>query len=148
MNHAHHEYLFDYRYKDLDTGKLNIDKLTTLNGCHSYSDLVGSGKECSVEYYEQRQYAYEQKVIYQQEREKYALEQELRRKEYEVQKAKELEETTSTLRELREYRERLEARENDLARQRMIREEQEAEHNRRQSWGAYIITNSGRIRQG
>src|SRR6185369_3721221 len=31
MNHAHHEYLFDYRFKDHETGKLNTDKLTTIN---------------------------------------------------------------------------------------------------------------------
>jgi len=50
MNHSHHEYLFDYRHKDLETGKLNIDKLTTLNGNTCLSDWIEPGKEPSYEY--------------------------------------------------------------------------------------------------
>lgn len=144
--------MFDYRYKDLETGKLNIDKLTTINSCQSYSQLVSSGTECSAEYYEHRQNAYEQRIIRQQEREKYALEQELRQKEYEIRREKERkeqEERDSTLRELREYTERLEAREAELARNKRLREEETrqiylggADH------GRYIITNRGKVRQG
>jgi len=144
--------LFDYRYKDLETGKLNIDKLTTINSCHSYSQLVSSGTECSAEYYEQRQNAYEQRIIRQQEREKYALEQELRQKEYEIRREKERkeqEERDSTLRELREYRERLEAREAELARNRRLREEETRQiYLGGSNHGQYIITNSGRVKVG
>lgn len=139
MSNAHHEYLFDYRYKDLDTGKLNIDKLMTINSCHSYSDLVGSGTECSYEYYEQRRNAWENRIIRQQEAEKYELKRELAQKEYEIRQKQELEKTQTTLRELREYRERLEAREAELARERKVREDYN---------GRYIITSHGKVRQG
>lgn len=50
MNYAHHEYLFDYRYKDLETGKLDIDKLTTLNSNTCLADMVEPGREPSYEY--------------------------------------------------------------------------------------------------
>jgi len=50
MTHGHHEYLFDYRYKDLETGKLNIDKLHTLNSNTSIDDLMEPGREPSYEY--------------------------------------------------------------------------------------------------
>ena len=42
--------MFDYRHKDLETGKLNIDKLTTLNGNTCLSDWIEPGKEPSYEY--------------------------------------------------------------------------------------------------
>jgi hypothetical protein len=110
---------------------------------------VTSGTECSYEYYEHRRNAYEQRIIYEQEREKYALEQELRRKEYEIKRQQELEETEIKLRELREYRERLNAREEELARNRRQKELESrqiylggADH------GRYIITSKGKVRQG
>lgn len=142
--------MFDYRYKDLDTGKLNIDRLTTINSCQSYSDLVSSGTECSYEYYEQRRNAWENRIIRQQEAEKYQLERELAQKEYEIKRQRELEETEIKLGELREYRERLNAREQQIAKERRLREELEtrqiylggADH------GRYIITSHGKVRQG
>jgi hypothetical protein len=144
--------LFDYRYKDLETGKLNIDRLTTINSCQSYSDLVNSGTECSYEYYEQRRNAWENRIIRQQEREKYALEQELWQKEYEIRREKERkeqEERDLTLRELREYRERLEAREAELARNRRLREEETRQiYLGGSNHGQYIITNSGKVKVG
>ena len=134
MNYGHHEYLFDYRHKDLETGKLNIDKLTTINSCQSYSDLVESGTECTVEYYDR------QRIIRQQARENYAFEQESRQKEKEIRREKvrkELDSRLRELRELREYREQLEAREAELARKRQARESVQ-----------YILYGNKRIRTG
>ena len=131
MNYGHHEYLFDYRHKDLETGKLNIDKLTTINSCQSYSDLVESGTECAVEYYER------QRIIRKQARENYAFEQELRQKEEEIKHEKVRKELDSRLRELREYREQLEAREAELARKRRAGESVQ-----------YILYGDKRIRTG
>ena len=128
---------------------MNIDKITTLNSCYSYSDLVSSGTECSVEYWEHRRNAWEQRIIYEQEREKQRLEYELERKEYEIQREKERLEAESTLRELREYRERLNAREEELARNRRIREEESRQiYLGGSNHGQYIITSRGKVRVG
>ena len=129
MGYAHHEYLFDQRHRDLETGKLDIDKIATINSFQSYADLVTSGKETSSEYLESVRYTYEQGIIARQEHEMQNVEHQKLRIEQEK--------ISTTLRELRERREQLNAREEEIERNRRIREN-----------GQYILYGDKRIRTG
>lgn len=135
MNYQHNEYLFDYRYKDLDTGKLNIDRLTTLNSNSCLADMVESGREAAYEYcvmMEQERQREERRREY---RALYEVKEAERQKELEKQKqeeAKRIAQLEADIRErekmrqkelvrLEEYRKQLLEAEERLIKQRQQR---------------------------
>jgi len=160
MNHSHHEYLFDYRYKDLETGKLNIDKLTTLNGNTCLSDWIEPGKEPSYEYCvlreQQHQKADDLRVyVTREQRSLYEVKElektneRIRQKALEEKRIREIEKESAireakrqeTIRELEEYRVRLQIREEQL-----IKEKQRNLAERMGYSGQRIITSKWNVR--
>ncbi len=170
MSYAHYEPLFDYRYKDLETGKLDTDKLCTLNSeCMSYERANQSHERDCINYahsrFPNKDHSFKGlEEIYNRykfpEREKELQKQrdkELRRKEKELQvqrqRKREREEYEEAkrqrVRELEEYRVRVAIREEQL-----IKEIQQrlAQHQQRPFDSTYsgqrIITSQWKVKQG
>ena len=162
--------MFDYRYKDHETGKLNVDKLGTLNSETLASIIEGDGGGC-YEFAVWRSGHDEYRGIEEQyhaivfpERAK-----ELKRVKREQEKAEKLErarvqaqhelhvqerkmnvlrDTRRQLDEIEEYRRRLQEREEELARIRRKSEEERLIFLGGPDSGRYIITSNGKVRQG
>lgn len=132
--------MFDYRHKDLETGKLKLDKLTTLNSNTCLSDWVESGKEASYEYcarieaervlgeeirvYTRRNQRpiYEVKESQREEKNRKRQQEEVKRiRALEAENKRKEEERQEKIRELEEYRVRLQIREEQLIKERQKR---------------------------
>jgi hypothetical protein len=139
ITHAHHEYLFDNRHRDLETGKMNIDKLTTLNSNSSMGDLMEPGREPSYEYclrIEQQRFLdiQREEEIRKQQRQMEIKQQRIREVEEECRSRDA--ERQEKIREIEEYRVRLQIREEQLIKERQLRLAA-------QQKGTYIISSVG-----
>lgn len=170
MSYAHYEHLFDYRYKDLETGKLDTDKLCTLNSeCMSYERANQFHELYCINYdhsrfpsedhsfkgleeiYNRYKFPEREKEL-QKQRDKERIHKE---KELEVQRKRQREREEyeefkrQRVRELEEYRVRVAIREEQLIKERQQRLAQQQQRTFDGSYsGQRIITSRWNVKQG
>lgn len=159
ITHEHHEYLFDNRHRDLETGKMNIDKLTTLNSgtlanlmdreykensCINYAQGHYSSEDNSFRGLEELYNAYkfperEKELLRKQNAEKKRKDKELERQVRLHEERKQYEERQRE--EFEEYRLRIQIREEQLIKERYCNLPEKVSYS-----GQRIITSKWNVR--